>query len=570
MNPIATPVRPETPPPAQAPTSAARSEWRVDEPKTANGAAVLSIGRPRLRIGQPTLNNEMSGTRFVAFDGEAFRVWDTVTGVEAARLAFAAHEWMHLYDPVVLWVTSEARTVIGGYFFAPQRWTLPYGISRSFSTDRHVVGLLMDASIVVLNKKVIERRALDTNAVIASVPAPARAWDVLAVVKVGEEIYWFQRDSSSRWDHASNTVVSVAKAPHEWRNVRVREGSSLAVARGASGVDRVNLVDGTVTPLPEVTVVQCLLPGDRLVYAEKSDIRTIELRTLTRVSEMRAAVTVEQLVCGDDGSFAYIAGHEVHIVDASGTERAMSTPARFAGWGPHGTVVVDDHGPSWIDLATVTATAGGTPEAAVTVATDVVTTAVEPHTVTVRVGGATRATLHVRSPPGDPDLYERRYLAAAADARHAVVVWYQPDLERDGRLGTQSDQEEGAQYCAEHDRFAPCVMEYFAEVWTVEAKPRRLWTTRFNRALPTLRRWPFPKEATAVGITHDGKGALFGFRDGDVIVADVATGAMHTESLHYAPISRIETSPDDTYVLTQDLADEQRVWPLAYWDRRAP
>lgn len=553
--------------PSSIPTRSALPEWRFDTAVTAKGAAVLAIGRPRLRIGQPTFVNELRGRRFVGFDGEAFRVWDTASGLEIARLVFPEHPWIHLYSQVVLLVTAGASTVLGGLFSAPQQWTMPYGAPRALATDRRLIGVLADGTVVVTNNTVIERRALDTDAVIASVPAPAAAWDAWvlhSVAQLGADLYWFQSASVFRWDHASNTVTTVATAPHEWSSAQIRDGASLALARGKAGVDRVSLADGTVMPLPDVTAIECLLPGDKLVYATHAELRIVELQSAIRVSTLHAAADVEKLVCGDDGSFAYILNHEIHVVDASGTEPPMSTPARFVGWGAHGAVVVEDQGASTINISKMTATPGGTPEP--TVAT-VVTTTVEGQTVTVRAagaGGATRATLHVTSRRGDPALYGRHYLAAAADDKHVVVVWYQPDLEREGRLGSPSDQDLGAQYCAENDREGRCVMEYFAEVWTVEATPRRLWTTRFDRAIPTNRPWPFPKEATAVALTHDGKGALFGFRDGDVIVANVASGAMHIESLHHAPVARIETSPDDAYVLTQDLADEQRVWPLAY------
>ena len=544
-----------------ATTVTAPAEWRFDTAATGKGSSVLTIGLPRLRIGQPTFTNELRGERFVGFDGEAFRVWDTNSGLEIARLTLPQHEWVHLYEPLVLHVTAGARAVLGGFFDQPQQWTTPYRGSRALATDRHLIGTLADGTVVVANKtqKSFERRVLDTDELIASVPARVRV--VGTVAQIGEDLFMFESASVFRWNKAGNTLQSIAKAPHEWSDAQVRDGAQFAVAWGTTGVDRINLVDGVVTPVPAVTAVECLLPADTLVYAAHADLVTIDLRTFARGITMRAAASVEKLVCGDNGSFAYLTNHEIHMVDASGTERPMSTPARFAGWGTHGTVLVDDHGTSTIDLATRVATPGGTSVAA---PTPTVTTTVEARKVVVRAGGVTRATLHIKSRPGDPDLYERRYLAAAADDKHVVVVWYQPDLERYGRLGSDNDQEEGAQYCAENDREARCVMEYFVEVWTVAAQPRRLWTTRLDRAIPTKRPWPFPKEATAVALTHDGRGALLGFRDGDVIVADVATGAMHTESLHHAPVTRIELAPDDAYVLTQDLADEQRVWPLAY------
>lgn len=79
--------------------------------------------------------------------------------------------------------------------------------------------------------------------------------------------------------------------------------------------------------------------------------------------------------------------------------------------------------------------------------------------------------------------------------------------------------------CEDTDLTTACVMEYFAEAWTTGPRPKRLWRVRFELPDETFGRPLYPKEASAVAMTHDGKTALFGFRDGDVVARDILTGS---------------------------------------------
>lgn len=117
----------------------------------------------------------------------------------------------------------------------------------------------------------------------------------------------------------------------------------------------------------------------------------------------------------------------------------------------------------------------------------------------------------------------------------------------------------------ETDNNYECKREYFAEVWSLTGKPRRVWRHRPDSRRWTGRTWPLPKVASGpIAFTHDGKHVLFGFDDGDIAIHAVdAAAPVRVESLHRAPIARIEVAPGDGYVFTEDATGEQRIWPLA-------
>lgn len=112
-----------------------------------------------------------------------------------------------------------------------------------------------------------------------------------------------------------------------------------------------------------------------------------------------------------------------------------------------------------------------------------------------------------------------------------------------------------------------CIREYFAEVWTLGAKPRRLWQERFDSSRTRLgRSWPLSRiPSSPIAFTPDGSQVLFGFDDGDILVRSVdnAKAPARSEAIHRDPISRIHVSPDGRWVFSEDRSGEQRVWPLA-------
>jgi hypothetical protein len=117
--------------------------------------------------------------------------------------------------------------------------------------------------------------------------------------------------------------------------------------------------------------------------------------------------------------------------------------------------------------------------------------------------------------------------------------------------------------CATDAWSLECQQEYLIEVWTLRGRPHRLWRQRVDLAQRTTRTWPLAKQASgALAFTRDGARLLVGYEDGDLEVRDVATGAARTERLHHAAVTQIETGPEDRWVLSEDQATEQRLWPL--------
>jgi hypothetical protein len=110
-----------------------------------------------------------------------------------------------------------------------------------------------------------------------------------------------------------------------------------------------------------------------------------------------------------------------------------------------------------------------------------------------------------------------------------------------------------------------CDDEYFAELWTLGAKPQRLWRHRYAGEPTAMPTWPKSKIASApIAFSHDGRHVLLGFDDGEIIIQSVRRKqAVRVERLHRAPIKRIVVSPDDRYVFSEDFEGEQRFWPLA-------
>lgn len=181
--------------------------------------------------------------------------------------------------------------------------------------------------------------------------------------------------------------------------------------------------------------------------------------------------------------------------------------------------------------------------------------------------GQVIATLDVGQPPGelDNDDVAHEYFAAAVspDGKHLALWWRRADVwapeDKDSLVA-------GPVYIGHCplDFNAECKREYFAEVWSLAGRPRRLWQQRPPSKHVIGRTWQMSKLASGpIAFTHDGKYVLFGFDDGDVAIHAVNSAKpVRVESLHRAEITRIEIAPGDGYVFTEDAAGEQRIWPL--------
>ncbi|MGN6108800.1 MAG: WD40 repeat domain-containing protein [Kofleriaceae bacterium] len=188
------------------------------------------------------------------------------------------------------------------------------------------------------------------------------------------------------------------------------------------------------------------------------------------------------------------------------------------------------------------------------------------------VTGKRVARLYPGTPPepiSDPDLAHQYWMVAASPTGTHLALWWRradvwaPPQELDPRA--HGDLGHVHELKCEMDEASECKREYFAEVWSLEGKPKRVWRSRPDSKRWTGRTWPLPKIANGpIAFTHDGKHVLFGFDDGDIVIRSVDDAKpMRTETLHRAPIARIEVSPDDSYVFSEDSEGEQRIWPLA-------
>lgn len=182
------------------------------------------------------------------------------------------------------------------------------------------------------------------------------------------------------------------------------------------------------------------------------------------------------------------------------------------------------------------------------------------------------ATLDVGHPRIDKPAFAHRYYAMALSPSggHLALLWRRADVWGTGQA-EYVDPREDAMHRAEHaelpcdtDDLGQCEQEYFGEVWSLQGKPKRVWQARFDASVPTTRTWPLAKRASGpIAFTHDGQRVLFGFDDGDVELRSVAApGPPRVEHLHHAPIARLEVSPGDGWVFSEDTAGEQRVWQL--------
>lgn len=206
-----------------------------------------------------------------------------------------------------------------------------------------------------------------------------------------------------------------------------------------------------------------------------------------------------------------------------------------------------------------------------------------------RVLGVTRAQIAIFDPrtgkrlarldaggeASPDDVLVNDYVAAqlSPDATRLALWWRRTHIGR-GPDDPHAAHDAGDPACLrDSDRY--CELEWIAEMWDVSAKPRRLWQSRLDAdrdidpSYSTMHRGNQPKNGSGpIAFTHDGTSVLFGFADGDVLLRHVATGDIVVrQSLHDAPIIRLEVSPDDKHIFSEDAQGEQRIWAT---NRQAP
>jgi WD40 repeat protein len=194
-------------------------------------------------------------------------------------------------------------------------------------------------------------------------------------------------------------------------------------------------------------------------------------------------------------------------------------------------------------------------------------------TVYAAATGKQVVKIDVGRPPVDKPQFEHEMWAAAMSptGEHLALWWrradvWAPEQPDDPRRDIMHIAESNDPDLIRCDVMmnGDCKQEYFAEVWSLRGTPRRVWQTRFDANRSAARTWPLPKTASGpIAFTHDGKHVLFGFDDGDIVIRTVTDApATRVEKLHRAPVTRLEVSPDDGWVFSEDRAGEQRIWKL--------
>jgi WD40 repeat protein len=177
-----------------------------------------------------------------------------------------------------------------------------------------------------------------------------------------------------------------------------------------------------------------------------------------------------------------------------------------------------------------------------------------------------------RPPSPRPELaHEYWAVSVSPTGQHLALWWRRADVwapphpdDPDDPDGMDSGIDPEQVQCEEGSD-GVCKMEYFAELWSLRGTPQRVWQTRYDAPQTVGRTWPYPKLASGpIAFTPDGRYVLLGFDDGDIVVRAVADARpTRTERLHRAPVTRIEVAPSGAWVLSEDSAGEQRLWPLA-------
>ena len=160
-------------------------------------------------------------------------------------------------------------------------------------------------------------------------------------------------------------------------------------------------------------------------------------------------------------------------------------------------------------------------------------------------------------------------LNVSPDGKWLGLVWRRPDVFATRPELTPDEALAGLQDTVLRDcnrgPESECMTEEFVEVWRLApGAPQRKWQSRLPLFEKPYETWESKAASGAIAFTHDGKYALFGYEDGDIVIRSTADAAVvRTAHEHPVAITRIEVSPGDGYVFTEDIEGEQRIWPLA-------
>jgi hypothetical protein len=193
--------------------------------------------------------------------------------------------------------------------------------------------------------------------------------------------------------------------------------------------------------------------------------------------------------------------------------------------------------------------------------------------------GKAIASLEVGFPKYPKKDFRHEYwnLALSPTGKHMAILWRRADY--GGDLPRKYNPREDAMHIAEseakidcdyRDVVKGCAQEYFLEIWSLGAKPQRIWKERLTLPEP---RWKLEPKIASGPITFDsaGKRVLVGFRDGDILIRSLTDkdpdihGKRDTrplEPIHQVAVTKLSVSPDNRWVFSEDITGEQRIWAL--------
>jgi hypothetical protein len=550
-------------------TTPTAADITVATEKTSANREVIRIGQPRLQLVPGPLGRfevRLGASKAFAVDGNELKIWELEHGtlIERFDLATGAP------DPAVDFAVSpDGAWLAGGNFSRLAVRQAPFDqdafevmLARPHRFTRDLSQLFASASSLLSID-------LARHAVIAKSPAsPIKTIGTLDVATSDDamHVWWIRDKGLLHWDRATDKLDIVGKASSPWLFARSALRAPIAVVADATSSYRLELGTGALTKLvPSTGKLDVSPSGERAVIGAVKQVSVID----TMDGAPRAAIPMPAGVdrvtyTDDDNAIAVIEHGQIRIIDLPGRIRTFDAPSRFRGWLAKGVAAIERGSVlEQLDAATratsaLAAAPSPTPAGRIEVA-------MTRSTLTIRDRSATAnlATLDVGAPPRPGPNLEYEYWRAAASPKgtHIALVWRRADVwappPEDGVVTDKPP------VCTRGPDLK-CTMEYFIELWSITSTPARIWQLRPDAKRPTPRRWPLPKEVTGpIVFTHDGARVLLGFADGDVMIRSIDAAPTHrVEQLHRAPITRIEVSPDDQWVFTEDAEGEQRIWPL--------
>ncbi|HEY4175406.1 MAG TPA: hypothetical protein VGM90_01175 [Kofleriaceae bacterium] len=580
---------PTIPVPVVSSTDIVRSQT-----KTTAGAPVIQIGQPRLQVAHP-IDLQVRASANVAFvtDFDHVNIFELAHGTRIARLDFAPLACGNLGGDAWMHVAADGKRLIacGSVFEAPYASALA-GVERQqdFAADSLRTYRSNDTGD---GYDIFDVRQHTTTT--WTVPAVPETGGYLDTVLDDKRLIWIGPLGAAFAENGANAWTTFATFATRWSRVEIASRATAAV--GASGTASVylDLHTGKTTDLPDRA--RAISPsGQRIALDDGSKMRIVDATGAKTASVPSAGMNI---TFADDNVVAYVADHQIRLYDLATGLRPIEHPSRFVQWTTDTSALVERAGVyQQLDTTSLALTpaAAATPpvrsipplwrEDTYLEHTCELEQRVGDHTFkmsasqcSVEVGTAwdvaggrvarvtereiavfdaqtERRVATIRVPPSQyrsAELQNRFWTATLSSDGNLLALWWRRPAQVI-ESGPILPHEPDTFACASFQRFfESCNSEYVAELWSLDGKPTRIWQESAGAR----------KATSQIVFTHDGTSVVLGFDDGAIgLRATRAAGDIAFETLHRAPIARVELSPSDKFVFSEDAEGEQRVWPL--------